>query len=257
MTHRRKLAKTRNATSLGNEVGRCRVILQYAFGNGLVKHPPRFGDFKRPGKSVLRRKRAEAEPRMFTAEQVKQILDVACPQMRAMVLLACNAGLGNSDVGRMRKSSIDFETSWVSYARPKTGIPGRFKLWPETLQAVRDAMEVRPTPKDPKDSDLVFVTRTGRPWHQEDSKHCPISLQFGKLVRGQGFYRTGLSFYAMRHTFQSVADEVGDYIATRMVMGHATDSDMSGTYREKFDDRRIERVTDHVRTWLFGGRDDG
>ena len=55
LAYRRKLAETRNATSVGNEVNRARVVLRFAFENGLIDRPVRFGGFKRPSKSVVRR----------------------------------------------------------------------------------------------------------------------------------------------------------------------------------------------------------
>jgi hypothetical protein len=50
MKLRRVLSTTLNAISLGNEVGRVRVILRFAFESGLTDKPVRFGDFKRPAK---------------------------------------------------------------------------------------------------------------------------------------------------------------------------------------------------------------
>jgi hypothetical protein len=37
-------------------------------------------------------------------------------------------------------------------------------------------------------------------------------------------------------------------------MGHA-DRSMSAHYRERIDDSRLARVTDHIRGWLFGNGD--
>jgi hypothetical protein len=77
MRLRRALAKTLNPNSLGNEVGRIRVILRFAFENGLTDKPLRFGDFKRPAKRVLRRARAASGPRLFEASVIGQLLESA------------------------------------------------------------------------------------------------------------------------------------------------------------------------------------
>jgi len=64
-------------------------------------------------------------------------------------------------------------------------------------------------------------------------------------------HRDGLGFYALRHTFRTVADATKDFPAIRLIMGHADES-IDDTYREKIDDARLVAVTDHVRKWLFG-----
>lgn len=51
--------------------------------------------------------------------------------------------------------------------------------------------------------------------------------------------------------FRTVADEVRDKVAIDHVMGHARD-DMATAYRERIGDARLQAVTDHARTWLFG-----
>jgi hypothetical protein len=57
-------------------------------------------------------------------------------------------------------------------------------------------------------------------------------------------------FYLLRHTFRTVADEVRDTPAARLVMGHAGTT-IDHTYRERIGDERLLAVTEHVRTWLF------
>jgi integrase len=60
-------------------------------------------------------------------------------------------------------------------------------------------------------------------------------------------------FYALRHTFATVAGGSRDQIAVNAIMGHApAANDMSAVYRERIDDDRLVAVTEHVRKWLFG-----
>jgi integrase len=58
-------------------------------------------------------------------------------------------------------------------------------------------------------------------------------------------------FYLLRHTFRTIADEVRDTPAVRLVMGH-TESSIDDTYRERISDDRLVVVTEHVRKWLLG-----
>jgi len=69
-----------------------------------------------------------------------------------MLLVAINSGRGNTDVAMMTHSDIE-EDGWVEQARNKTGEYRRFKLWPETLEAIS---------KMPKHEDgLIFHSKQG------------------------------------------------------------------------------------------------
>lgn len=124
-------------------------------------------------------------------------------------------------------------------------------MWPQTVKAMRAWLAQRKTPVEDKYTGLMFVTTFGGSWHRDNDRSSPISAEFRKLLNSQKLYRPGLSFYALRHTFQTIADDAGDYLATRRIMGHA-DNSTSDHYRERFDDAKLIRVSEHVRGWLFG-----
>jgi integrase len=171
--------------------------------------------------------------------------------LRAMVLLGINAGFGMADCGRLPLSALDLDGGWVDFPRPKTGIPRRCPLWPETVQAIREALADRKEPKNPDYAGLVFLTAQGRPWHKEDAS-SPMCFKVGQLLKKLGINgRKGLGFYTLRHTFRTVADEAKDQPAADYIMGHEVPH-MSSVYRETISDERLRAVTDHVRGWLFG-----
>ena len=186
----------------------------------------------------------------FTPAELKKVLKVAGVQFRAMILLGVNCGFGNHDVATLPQSALDLDGGWVDFPRPKTGIPRRAKLWPETVVALRSALARRPKPKDAADDGLVFVTKYGTRW-AKDNDFGVVSKETAKLLKKLGLHRPGLNFYALRHTFRTVADESRDQAATDHVMGHAKD-DMPSVYRERIGDDRLEAVAEHVRRWLFG-----
>ena len=76
----------------------------------------------------------------------------------------------------------------------------------------------------------------------------------GKLLAKTSLNRAGLSFYAIRHTFATVAGESLDQVAVNAIMGHV-DSTMAAAYRERIGDDRLIRVVDHVRGWLFDDKE--
>ncbi|HJN13072.1 MAG TPA: tyrosine-type recombinase/integrase [Pirellulaceae bacterium] len=251
LAYRRSLANRLGPVALGNEVNRCRVVFNFAFQNGLIDKPVRFGDFKRPGKPALRKARAEKGSRLFDPAELQQIIKAADVQLKAMILLAINCGFGNSDCGQLPIEAVDLDGAWIDFPRPKTGVPRRCKLWPETVDALRAWLVKRKKPADDKHAGLMFVTTFGASWHNDLTSGSPVGNEFRKLLDELELYRPGLSFYALRHSFQTIGDDTGDYLAVRRIMGHA-DSSISGHYRERFDDAKLIRVSEHIRGWLFG-----
>lgn len=228
-----------------------RMLFKFALDAGLIDRPIAFGPgFARPSLKTLRLHRAATGPKLFTVEEVRKLLDEAGTPLRAMILLAINCGCGNTDVGSLPQSALDLERALLDYPRPKTGIPRRCVLWPETVAAVREALAARPTPKDPEHAGLVFLTSRGQPWARPDDP-TPVTLEFRKVMRRAGVNgRAGLGFYTLRHTFRTVAGEAKDQPAADCIMGHEAPH-MSTHYREGISDERLRAVTDHVRAWLF------
>jgi integrase len=252
---RRRLAKRWRPGTLGNFIQRVRVVFKYAADNDLIDRPVNYGaGFKRPSKKTLRLEKAKHGHKLFTRHEVHRLLAAASVPLRAMIMLGINAGLGNADCGRLPQRALDLERGWLDYPRPKTGMDRRCPLWPETVEAVREALANRPTPKNPTDDGLVFITRFGQSWHT-DTTESPISYQFGKLLRRLGINgRGGLGFYTLRHVFRTVADESKDQPAVDFIMGHEVPH-MSSVYRETISDGRLKAVTEHVRHWLFAPTD--
>lgn len=257
---RATLAKTRGPVALGNEIQRVRMVFKYAYDQGLIDKPIRYGQgFKKPSRKTLRKhrsqKQAENGKRMFEADELRKIIDAASQPLKAMILLGINCGFGQSDISCMPKSTVDLDSGWVDYPRPKTGIERRCRLWPETLQAVREAITERPEPKADADAGLAFITKYGHRWVKTNKTGTPddaVGKEFTKLLKSLGVKRKGVSFYALRHTFETIGGESRDQVAVNAIMGHVDES-MAGLYRERISDERLEAVTDTVRGWLFGG----
>jgi integrase len=246
---RKRLAKTCGPHRLGKTIQCIRCAFKHAYEAGLLAVPIRFGPgFKRPSKKVLRLHRAEAGPKLFSAEEVRRLLDSASVPMRAMILLGINCGFGNSDCGNLPLSAVDLDKAIIDFARPKTGIPRRSPIWVETVEAIRAAIDKRPTPKSEEDAALVFVTKYGESW-AKDAADSPITKETRKLLNKLGIdgHR---NFYTLRHTFRTIADEAKDQPAVDFIMGHEVPH-MSSVYRETISDVRLRDVADHVRKWLF------
>jgi integrase len=251
-TLRRHFAKTRGPVALGNEIARAKILLKWVYDSDLIDRPVKYGQsFKRPSRKALREVRNRQGPRMFTAEEIRSMLTTASVQLKAMILLGINGGLGNADVANIPRRALDLKNGWLDYPRPKTGVARRVPLWSETVEALRVVLDKRRKPKNKADAGIVFVTKYGARWAKETAD-SPVSKETAKLLTGLGIKRPGVGFYCLRRTFQTIADEARDPLATKAIMGHAEDSsDMSAVYRQGISDERLQAVVDHVHNWLW------
>lgn len=255
---RSALARKLGPVTLNNEVTRVRMLFKYGFDAGLLDRPVRYGQgFDRPSRKMLRVHKQKTiqkhGKRRFEPHEIRALIEAADPQMKAMVLLAINSGLGNTDLADMPISAVDFEAGWLDYPRPKTGIERRCPLWPETLAALRDVLEHRQQPHLDADADVLFLTKYRRRWVRPGKGGGPVdavSAEFTKLASKLGINgRRG--FYVLRHTHRTVAGGCRDERACDHVMGHVR-NDMGSVYTEEIDDNRLRAVVDHVHRWLFG-----
>lgn len=266
-----KLARQHTISTLGREITHARSVFKYGIESDLIERAIKFGPtFKGPSKADKRKDRARRKhahgARMFAADELRSMIDAAGPQLKAMLLLGANCGMGNTDCAKLPLSAVDLKTGWIDYPRPKTGIERRIPLWPETVAALRVVIDgKRPKVKEPGDAGLVFLTKRGQPWVRYEMQETQdadgkseiagkaddaIAKETRKLLGELGFYRRGLGFYALRHGFETVAGGTGDQVAVDAVMGHV-DGSMGAEYREHIDDARLVAVTEHVRRWLY------
>jgi integrase len=248
---RDRMAKKWGPHRLAKIIQYVRSVFKHGIDEGHIDRPVRFGPgFKRPTKKTLRLHRAKQGPKLFTADAIHRLLEVSGPALKAMILLGVNCGFGNADVGNLPLTALDLDGGWVNYPRPKTGIDRRCALWPETVQALREALAKRLEPKKDEDAGLVFITKYGLSWAKATSTN-PVSQEMTKAIKAAKVAtKKGLSFYALRHVFRTVAYEAKDQPATDFIMGHEVPH-MSAVYRETISDTRLKAVSDYVRGWLF------
>lgn len=250
-TLRKRMAQRWGVYRLADMIQHTRSIFKHAYEVGLLERPLRFGPcFKRPTEKSRRLHKAEQGEKLFPAGEIRSMIDAAGPALKAMLLLGINSGMGNSDVGHLPFTALDLDAGWIDFPRPKTGIPRRCPLWPETVAAIRDALAKRPKPRTLEDARLVFLTRHGAGWFR-DAYAGPLVVEMKTLMRRLGINgRKGFGFYTLRHVFRTIADESKDQPAVDFIMGHS-DPTMAGHYRERIDDSRLRAVAAHVRQWLF------
>lgn len=261
------LARGKSPTVLANEIVRVRMYFTHADEVGLIPNPVKYGRMlEKPTASEIRKAREAKGEKMFEAGELRRILKrlESEPTLRAMTLLAINCGYGQWDLSSLPRRALDLDGGWATFPRPKTGVRRRAKLWRETVAAVESALALRPSPRDPGDIDIVFLTPRGKRWVRASTSEKQerwgyrtdlIGREFGKILKELEI-NGGRNVYALRHTFQTIAENCPDLPAVRHVMGHV-DGSMSATYRERIDDARLEKVADAVRTWLFAEDEGG
>jgi integrase len=243
---RRRMAARWGPVRLVNVIQTVRSVFKFAYEADLIERPVRFGPaFKKPSAKVLRLHRAAKGVMLFTPAEIHSLLAQAVQPLRAMILLGVNCGLGNADCAKLTFAHIDLERGWLNYPRPKTGVPRRCKLWPETVASIREALATRPKPASAADAGLVFISRKRGGVYPSFVSHLFVTLTKRVGVNGHR------GFYTLRHTFRTEADASRDQPAIDHIMGHAK-SDMASLYRERIDDERLVAVANHVRTWLYG-----
>lgn len=236
-----------NPTTAGNHINRVLICFKWLRDNRLIQEPYYGTAMKRPSKSKIRIARNQGGKRWFDRDEIHSLLAGARPSIAAMIMLGVNCGYGNADCSRLQTSWIQFDTGWINFARPKTGVDRRAKLWPETLQYINAWLDVRPKVNVP----WLFITRQGNQWSLEDDQDCQIAKTFRDLCKSVKLHVKGRGFYGLRRTCETIGGNAKDQVALDYIMGHI-DQTMGGVYRQRIEDHRLEAVSEVIRSWLFG-----
>ncbi|MEI8374715.1 MAG: site-specific integrase [Planctomycetota bacterium] len=199
--------------------------------------------------------------KVFSAQQIQKLLGIVHWRLKAMILLGINCGFGNNDCATLTFDALDLIGGWHNHSRPKTGMARRCPLWPETITAIQRAIKTRREPRDPAHKSLVFLTRHGAPYCRFTDTdranaggavewYSSLGIIMRRALDRLDMKAGKLSFYGLRHSFETVAGNSKDQIAVDLIMGHVTPG-MGTSYRHEIDDERLLAVVNHVHNWLF------
>jgi len=134
-----------------------RLVFKWAYESDVIERMPKFGpDFRCASQRAVRDQKARMGEKMFTAAEIRSLLEAADPALKAMILLGVNGGMGNNDIAMLPLFAVDLESGWVDFPRPKTGVPRQFALWEETIAAQQDVIDSRPSPQSKELADRLF-----------------------------------------------------------------------------------------------------
>jgi hypothetical protein len=96
------MAKRWGPLRVGDFVQHVRSVFKHAYDAEVIDKPVRFGPgFARPSQKTLRLHRAKPGPKLFTADEVRRMIDAAGLPLKAMILPGVNCGYGNHDVATL------------------------------------------------------------------------------------------------------------------------------------------------------------
>lgn len=252
--YRDSLPDTWGPTMVNNHLRLARVLFKYANDIEATERGIRYQiGLKGVPKAIIRKHDAKKPAKEFTAAEIHALLAEAGVPMRAFILLGINCAYGTMDIARLKTADIDFKGQWLGEPRGKTGMSRGAWLWPETVAALREAIEARPPARNAELDQLAFLTRNREPWATDGGTSNPLTQAFRKLKIAAGIDRKGVGHYSLRHVFETVAGDSRDQVATSYVMGHH-DPSMSAVYREGIDPKRVKSVCQHVRKWFLAGK---
>jgi site-specific recombinase XerD len=238
-------ARTNNPVSTGNEVTRIKTCLKWLFKSKHCREIETGPDFCKPSAKVARRHKRAMGEKLFSPAQIQTMLDESGLRMRAMLLLGINCAYHNNDVETLNLATLEaaVKSGMIEHAREKTEVERACPLWPETKAALEAWIARRPQTTSKK----AFVTADGK---ELNGLNCDVSKMF-RAVRISSRIKDG-GFSWLRKTFATYGSESGDQVAVNFIMGHV-DAEISGVYRQLVREHRLQKVTDAVRSWLYGG----
>jgi integrase len=252
--------KAKSLVVLGNDITRVKGVFTYAERNLEGVQATKYGTmFDKPRADRIEDQKAavveQHGQRTFTAAEVQAMLKAASQPLRAMILLAINAGLTPSEIGHLKHS--DIKGRWLTDRRRKRGrVARRVYLWEETVAALTDWQKQRPQPAPGVDGKLLFLQANGKAWSNDHTTHgSEVCIHFRRLldslnINGQR------SFYTIRHSHRTAASNARDEAAADAVMGHRMPG-MRKVYLHDISDERLQHVAGVVHDWLFIDPDKG
>jgi integrase len=255
--------------AIGRYISHVKSAFRWGERNGYITLPIAMGDgFNKPSISERRRsqrqKAQEHGEKLFTPAECRRLVNAADAPLKAMILLGLNCGFLATDVANLPKGVIDFEDAYIEFPRTKTEVMRACVIWPETAKALKEAIAIRPKARLGVDDDMVFLTKYGNRWVHDRVHHGnegitkvshvdAIGQEFKRLQMRIGLKRKHRGFSALRTTFRTVADEVGDRNAVMLTMGHAFPG-MDEWYVRKIVRPRLQKVNVHVRRKLLNAK---
>lgn len=118
--------------SINHYLSAVQAMFAFAEDAELLDRIPRLRRVKNESRSAMR----SQSKALYTAEQIRKLIEKADGQTKLMILLALNCGLGPKELQNLRWEHL--QGNRVTLPRSKTGICQTYRLWPKTLTAIEN-----------------------------------------------------------------------------------------------------------------------
>ena len=219
-----------------------RSCFNFAQDSGWVQ-PMRYGKFCVVKQNVMRKAKAKKPPRLYTAEEIVQILEFSHDDLKACILLSLSTGMGGTDLSQLRLS--DIKGGFIVGRRSKTQVTRKAPVWSE----VAELLDKLDTGKD----ECLFKTQTGLPLVGAMEHSSNYQSAFKRACKRAGVENRGP--YLLRSVTQTICEQTNvplASLATSRIMGHKR-TEISETYRKEdnIPDWQIRRCSDYLHAWLY------
>jgi integrase len=228
-------------------------------GMNLIPVPDVGPDWQKPSEDEITTAAADSD-KAYTVAQVQMAFAAVnrLPMLWAAAHLGLNCAFIPRDVALLPESAVNLETATITFPRGKTGVGRLCWLVPNTVQALKEYLAVRPAKCNPSAQGLFFRSKFGLPY----ARHIPNAEKPGdsgidyNSLTGQWGKHVGLPFSGLRSTFATWADGMADQRAVDLIMGHRNKGTVrTKHYAKRFDPARARAVAEAVWLAAFGGAD--
>ena len=217
LAFRRMESERVSSETVNHAIKLLRMIFEQAKRDGILVDNPAHG-------IALLKKRSGSGRRPFTLPELTQLLTVADPEWRSLIIFGCYTGQRLSDLVRLTWNNVDLEHKVLRFITGKTR--RRMEI-PLAVPLLRHLIEAAASKKEPKAAlhPAAFAIL------EKEGKSSTLSRQFGELMAKAGLVavkshkrttnlgttsgRDGkrqlseISFHALRHTVTSLMKNAG------------------------------------------------
>lgn len=240
--HRAYVASRSSPDTLWHAVKAVGRFVRWAWRNEHLETLPRILD------DYVTARRSKPNPKFFTVDEIKSMYAEASPRMKLYVVLALNCAWTQIDLATLTHDMIDWQTGIVTRERHKTGIPSGPKLWPISLQLLKE----HATEPGQHPDNLVLLTEQGNVLAHNGVDETGNPTRVDSIQAAFNRLKTkckidGRTFRCFRSTgAQLLSEQFHDDTLTRLYLAHSQDGMLGHYTRDDFS--RLHVATD----WLCG-----
>jgi len=190
---------------------------------------------------ILKEPQSETDPNPIEPEHYRPLVEAAKPREKAILLLGLNCLMHSGEATQTLKEDVSLENGTLSARRTKTRKARIAKLWPRTVDAIREYLKLRND-----QSEYLFVTQNGTPMSGEVMRQIVVRLRRRLKLPEH------VTFEGLRDAGYTIADEVDSERAT-WIGGHPKGQKDRYILRQA-NTPRIRKCCEAIETHFFGKR---